>query len=309
MPKLDLRNATRIKAAGGELVALKGAGFSWVRPAPLPLDTLSVAAAAAYSLRRLWTGYTGPAIRVRRSNDNAEVNIGFTAAGGLDTAALLAHVGAGNGFVTTWYDQSGNGRNAVQATAAAQPRIVNAGVVETQGERPIARFLGTQKLVTSAFASGVSQFHALIVARLDAVGSFPRFLSVLSDGNSLDFDNTFSVIPFLMDAGSAALIGNWRFGPRAIGTIALGTPFVGSSWFDAANANLAINGGAINASAFAASALGSTVRLGVGGRVEESEAALHGAISEVVWFHSALPTTDRQALERNQGVYYGITVT
>ena len=32
MPKLDLRNATRIKTAGGELAALKGAGFSWVKP-------------------------------------------------------------------------------------------------------------------------------------------------------------------------------------------------------------------------------------------------------------------------------------
>lgn len=33
MPKLDLRNATRIKVAGGELAALKGAGFDWVKPA------------------------------------------------------------------------------------------------------------------------------------------------------------------------------------------------------------------------------------------------------------------------------------
>lgn len=36
MPKLDLRNARRIKVAGGELAALKGAGFSWVRPAGGP---------------------------------------------------------------------------------------------------------------------------------------------------------------------------------------------------------------------------------------------------------------------------------
>ena len=32
-----------------------------------------------------------------------------------------------NGFVETWYDQSGNGNNAVQATASKQPKIVNAG--------------------------------------------------------------------------------------------------------------------------------------------------------------------------------------
>ena len=38
---------------------------------------------------------------------------------------------AGNGFVSTWFDQSGNGRDLAQATAAVQPRIVNAGVIET----------------------------------------------------------------------------------------------------------------------------------------------------------------------------------
>jgi hypothetical protein len=32
-----------------------------------------------------------------------------------------------DGFVETWYDQSGNGNDVVQATAANQPKIVNAG--------------------------------------------------------------------------------------------------------------------------------------------------------------------------------------
>jgi len=41
----------------------------------------------------------------------------------------VATVG-GNGFVTTWYDQSGNAKNTTQATAANQPRIVNAGVLD-----------------------------------------------------------------------------------------------------------------------------------------------------------------------------------
>jgi len=34
-----------------------------------------------------------------------------------------------NGFVETWYDQSGNGNNATQATASNQPKIVNAGML------------------------------------------------------------------------------------------------------------------------------------------------------------------------------------
>jgi hypothetical protein len=92
------------------------------------LDTYS-SAAAAYSLRKLRTGYYGFAIRVRRSSDNLEQDISFKADGTLDTASLLAFVGSGNGFVTTWYDQSGNNRNITQSTSADQPQIVNNGVV------------------------------------------------------------------------------------------------------------------------------------------------------------------------------------
>ena len=104
----------------------------------LLLDNYS-GAAAAYSLRKLNTSYTGSAIRVRRSSDNTEQNIGFNADGTLNTLALLAFVGSGNGFVTTWYDQSVNSRNAYQTTAAYQPFIVNAGSIVTNGGKPAIR--------------------------------------------------------------------------------------------------------------------------------------------------------------------------
>ena len=87
-------------------------------------------AAAAYSVRLLKSTYTGSAIRVRRSSDNAESDIGFSG-GNLDTSALTTFCGAGNGFVTTWYDQSGGGNNLTQTTAAQQPQIVSSGSVIT----------------------------------------------------------------------------------------------------------------------------------------------------------------------------------
>jgi hypothetical protein len=85
-------------------------------------------AAAAYSLRKLSSTYTGNAIRVRRSSDNAEQDFGFVS-NTLDTTSLLTFCGAGNGFVTTWYDQSGNANNATQSTAANQPQIVSSGAM------------------------------------------------------------------------------------------------------------------------------------------------------------------------------------
>jgi len=41
--------------------------------------------------------------------------------------------GSVDGFVSTWYDQSGNANDAVQATATSQPKIVDAGVLVSGG--------------------------------------------------------------------------------------------------------------------------------------------------------------------------------
>jgi len=102
------------------------------------LDTYP--AAAAYSLRKLSGSYTGAAIEVRRSGDNLKQDIGFDANGELNTAALLSFVGAGDGFVATWYDQSGNGQDGLQSSVNTQPKIVSAGAVIMKGANPAISF-------------------------------------------------------------------------------------------------------------------------------------------------------------------------
>lgn len=79
-------------------------------------------AAAAYSLRLLRTAYTGDAIEVRRASDNATQDIGFVN-NELDVTSLESFCSGTDGFVTTWYDQSGNGRNVINSTASTQPKI------------------------------------------------------------------------------------------------------------------------------------------------------------------------------------------
>jgi hypothetical protein len=100
-------------------------------------------AAAAYSLRLLNNTYGGAAIQVRRSSDNTVLDIGFISNGDLDTSTLLAHCGSGDGFVTTWYDQSGNGRNASQPTAGNQPQIVSNGFILSNAGKPCLQFYRT----------------------------------------------------------------------------------------------------------------------------------------------------------------------
>jgi hypothetical protein len=96
-------------------------------------------AAAAYSLRLLSSSYTGNCIEVRRSSDNALQNIGFVN-GVLDTASLLSWVGNNNGFVSIWYDQSGNNRHAVQNTTTRQPQIIVNGDLILYNNKPCLKF-------------------------------------------------------------------------------------------------------------------------------------------------------------------------
>ena len=96
-------------------------------------------AAAAYSLRLLSSTYTGDAIRVRRSSDNTEQDIGFVN-NELDTSTLTTFCSGTDGFVKTWYDQSGNGYDATQTTAASQPQIVSSGSVILNNSKPSIQF-------------------------------------------------------------------------------------------------------------------------------------------------------------------------
>jgi hypothetical protein len=123
---------------------------------------------AGYSMRLLTNAYTGNCLRVRRSSDNVESDIGFDGQGWLDENALTSFIGANSGFVVTWYDQSGNGRNLTRssATPTEQPRIVNAGTIDKFDGFPSIRFDGSNDSLrsTSVITAAPLMFNAVSVA-------------------------------------------------------------------------------------------------------------------------------------------------
>jgi hypothetical protein len=113
------------------------------------------------SLKRLRAAYAGSCIRVRRSGDNTQQDIGFSG-NNLDTAALLSFVGIHNAFIVTWYDQSGNGFNVTNATSGQQPQIVSGGslLLDASGNLS-ARYDGTNdRLVSSTFTLRAQPYTA-----------------------------------------------------------------------------------------------------------------------------------------------------
>ena len=150
------------------------------------LDTYT-GAAAAYSLRKLSSAYTGDAIKVRRSSDNTEQDIGFVD-NELDTSSLLSFVGTGgtdNGFVKTWYDQSGNANDATQTTAANQPQIVSSGSVILENGKPALKFDGSDDYfnLTTSIATNVD-YTAFQVVKRNATSTVSITMGGVAIGNS-----------------------------------------------------------------------------------------------------------------------------
>jgi len=115
-------------------------------------------AAAAYSLRKLRTDYSGFAIRVRVDTiDNLTYDIGFDSNGELDTDDLISKAAGNSAYVSRWYDQSGQGNDATQDSADKQPQIVSSGVVIEVNNFSAVDFDGTNDFLETATFTEIEQ--------------------------------------------------------------------------------------------------------------------------------------------------------
>lgn len=291
---------------------------STVAVAPL-LNDVAVAAYHAFSTRKVnpSPAYNGPCMDVRRSSDNAIATIAWDANGSLDQTALLAHTGGGSGFVSKWYDQSGNGRDVIQTTTTLQPRIVNAGVVDTSNSRPAINFLGTTYLgrVAPSGLYNADGASSLIVETINAIGN-----NISVAESKAGSTNLSRWIPTWFSTGGI----NWTIAvenPAGTG-VQLIANSVGPAPVDSAlhqlsgvDSGTAVSGyldsvahqnqqpytlprqGVYNGDVF-----------GIGAWVTAAAAAsffFTGKLCEVVTFDSVLPDTVRITGERNEKSYYG----
>ena len=105
------------------------------------------------SLRRLSTAYNGPICRMRRSADDEECDVHFDArhyfsldspVDNFSSGSAATNVGefcdssgyddpdgiaTSSAYMPKWYDQSGNGHDAIETSASYQPRLIYNGAV------------------------------------------------------------------------------------------------------------------------------------------------------------------------------------
>jgi hypothetical protein len=97
----------------------------------------------AASIRKLKANYADDSTTVRRDNSD-QLGIGF-ANNELDQTSLLSFTDSGDGFSVEFKDQTGNGRNFLQGSAASQPKIVSNGSVILANGKPTFSYDGTKE--------------------------------------------------------------------------------------------------------------------------------------------------------------------
>jgi hypothetical protein len=287
-------------------------------------------AEAAYSLRLLRTAYTGDCIIVRRSNDNALDTIGFLD-NYLDTATMKTFCGANSCFVSRLYDQSGNGRDFVQATNASQPAIITSGTVLRDNGEVSLRFDGSNDWMEIPSSTAMFNFaHNGDDATIFSVQRFgstndPNAGYVLLDncnngtaniGFSFTYDdrsqfsrsNMHGIFIMRQIGGNPATVSfvNDVITPNEIG--------LSYNKFDANNATAAnrgrgaFNGGAdygSNTSTLGPVASNATHNLTLGATGGTKLLFLDGAVQELIIYNSD-QSANRAAIETNINNFYSI---
>jgi hypothetical protein len=138
-------------------------------------DNYGTADAVGYSFDRLRGAYAGPIVTIRRSSDNAEEDFYLTAADTFDMTSetsggtsLSDWIGSDSGYVTTRYDQGLTAKHRTQITQAAQPKIVDAGVLVTRGSKAAIYYDGTDDQLISAAATGESDVDCWYIFEPDS---------------------------------------------------------------------------------------------------------------------------------------------
>jgi hypothetical protein len=230
--------------------------------------------------------------------DGAVINYVGNGTSAIDYSSFVT--GAPNsGFVAAWYDQSGNARNWTQGTAAAQPRIVNAGVVETLGGRPTVRGLGAQWMQADWTTVAVPGISITATWQADSATGGTQLFDFRDTRDGMDlFDGP--------DGGSAARARN------AAGLLTATTnstrnllPHVNTYAWDGATLTFRQDGAAIGSSA-----LGGTMEMNrvvlFTNALAQGSAVFVGAMSEFIATFVTPTTNDRTLLEQSNAARYGV---
>jgi len=259
-------------------------------------------ASAAYSVRRL-SDSSIKCIRVRESGSDNEVDIGFDNNGDIDAAVISNFCGSNDGFVTVWYDASGNSRNASQTDPDLQPKIYDGSIINEGGKPAIKFFENTLAMPTSVWDKGdLSVFTVVKISNGNgiAVQLSPDFITgewaAFAVGTSYSGGHLGSVLRTLGGQTFDQDTGGYTFGTQVLSTSIsdVSTEIVEQY----------IDGSAVSGNS-SIGAAGDDMALG-NRRETYVDRPIDGTIQEVIIFSEAKNSTDQGNIESNLNTYYGL---
>lgn len=293
-------------------------------------------ALAAYSLRKLKTGITY-AIEIRRDNDNATTGVQvYTNGDNIDLSSIVSDggvslstwVGSNSAYIKTWYDQSGNGLDALQITGANQPRIISTGTLDVENGESALEFDGsndsllvfnntTAPAAIQSMSDNISSFYVHRNDARSAAGSiyYPGHTILEVRQNIATTRNvpiSYGISSSNMSHGTADTTGTDKVSGAT--TVGLSTQYLSSSFVVGDNIDLYLNASSdVSSSTTATSdrslggSINSSFTLGVrtrdGGQADN--AYFTGAIQEIILYDED-KTSDRAAIETEINNHYSI---
>ena len=208
---------------------------------------------------------------------------------------IVSH--SSNGFVETWYDQSGNGNDVTQTTSSKQPKIVNSGSLVTVNSKASFKFDGTDDCLNRATHTqgALSQPNtAFAVAKLDAN----------DDQNRKVFDGDVATARHMLQLNTT---GNGQFAHFA-GTVATtgedadANRHLFTCLFNGSSSRLRIDSTQKSTSTTGSNAMNGIV---IGANHDTIQNFWDGDIQEVIFFSSD-QTSNFAAIEANINSHYSI---
>jgi hypothetical protein len=270
-----------------------------------PLD-LVPGAVVAYSSRAMAAAWVGNAIAVRKDGGST-VNFTTATNNRVDVAAVVAHLDGSSGFLPTWFDQSGNGKNGTQVTEANQlawnttgpnssPSFVSSGIVG-------------QYLTTAAINLAAGAYTFFWVGKRSGANG-PIFFN-FGDDYSAYVQATYSGGE---PGGNIVLDAESDNGNDVAGcstdpiTGADSYHLIDCAW-ESGSQNVRKNGQTVaifsdNDSGGAVAAMNESLIIGS----DQGFSAAPGEFVELIIYNSLLSDADRLLVRQNIATYYGITL-
>lgn len=290
--------------------------FTTSSPSTNLLDSIT-GISAVWSFRRLLSAYAGNCVKIRRSSDNTTQNFGFIS-DVVDTSGIASFIGAGSGFIDTWYDQSGNGLNLTQATTANQPSY-NASAtnslpaVDNSGGG--THYLQIASLDVTAKLVATNAFTFMDVANNNAGGNQNQLFWDSSGGGTNRLALYWTLSTNIRTDFANANVDGTLSDTKPVGYD--GNPHVNETYHNSGGTMDNIVDGTS-----AGSDTGHNSSLSAGTStlfLMSGDFGFAGSISEVIMANVALSSTDRATIRKNgtgsgagqksMGTYFGITVT